>query len=91
MRLCDFLGLTAFNISLKVIKGVVRPAGFEPASAAWKAAILNQARLWPLSTLTIPCGFKDIVTVQRCVRLIIHPGALQDGQIVLGVGVDDRK
>jgi hypothetical protein len=26
---------------------MVRPAGFEPASTAWKAAILNQARLWP--------------------------------------------
>lgn len=26
---------------------VVRPPGFEPGSAPWKGAILDQARLWP--------------------------------------------
>jgi hypothetical protein len=28
---------------------MVRPPGFEPGSAAWKAAILNHTRLWPHS------------------------------------------
>ncbi len=31
-------------------KNMVRPPGFEPGSAPWKGAILNQARLWPHSS-----------------------------------------
>ena len=46
---------------------VVRPPGFEPGSEAWKASILDQARLWPrvLEHERICLRFKSIDKVNH--------------------------
>ena len=51
---------------------MVRPPGFEPGSEAWKASILDQARLWPqeLENESLWLEFKRIVRVNVPYRLM---------------------